>query len=79
MPSLTIKNIPTDLYQQLKARAGQNRRSMNNEVIVCLERALKFAPQDEAALMRKIHTLRKQASSYLTEKERRIMLEEGSL
>ncbi len=40
MPTLTIKNIPDDLYERLKRRAEMNRRSMNSEVIVCIERAV---------------------------------------
>jgi len=40
MPALTIKNIPDHLYDALKNVSGQNHRSINSEVIVCLERAL---------------------------------------
>jgi plasmid stability protein len=40
MPSLTIKNIPETLYERLKQRAQLNRRSINGEVIACLERDL---------------------------------------
>lgn len=40
MATLTIKGIPDELYQQLKKRATAERRSLNSEVIVCLERAV---------------------------------------
>lgn len=41
MPAtLTLKNIPDFVYQQLKAAAVLHRRSMNSEAIVCLEQAL---------------------------------------
>lgn len=41
MPTtLTLKNIPDDLYERLKAAAKAHRRSLNNEAIVCLESAL---------------------------------------
>ena len=40
MPALTIKNIPESLYQQLKNAAELHRRSINSEVIVCLEKNL---------------------------------------
>lgn len=41
MPTtLTLKNIPDDLYQRLKASAAGHRRSLNNEAIVCLEAVL---------------------------------------
>ena len=40
MPTLTIKGIPDSLYQRLKTRAADNRRSLNSEVLVCLELAV---------------------------------------
>jgi plasmid stability protein len=55
--TLTLKNIPDDVYERLKLSAAANRRSMNSEVIVCLETALlpgKFAPErlDRARALR---------------------------
>lgn len=41
MPTITVKNIPEDLYRQLRTAAEINRRSINSEVIVCLERVLR--------------------------------------
>jgi plasmid stability protein len=41
MASLTIKSVPDDLYEQLRQSATQHRRSINSEVIVCLQRALR--------------------------------------
>ncbi|AHE97654.1 FitA-like ribbon-helix-helix domain-containing protein [Thioalkalivibrio paradoxus] len=38
--SLTLKNIPDDVYRRLKASAEAHRRSLNNEAIVCLEAML---------------------------------------
>jgi antitoxin FitA len=38
--SITLKNIPDDVYAQLKASAEAHRRSLNSEAIVCLEGAL---------------------------------------
>jgi len=41
MPTtLTLKNIPDDVYDRLKLSAQAHRRSMNSEAIVCLEAAL---------------------------------------
>ena len=39
MPTLTIKSIPEAVYRSLKRRAAMNRRSLNSEIIVCLEQA----------------------------------------
>ena len=38
--TLTLKNIPDDIYERLKASAEDNRRSLNSEAITCIERAL---------------------------------------
>ena len=41
MPTtLTLKNIPDEVYQRLKASAETHRRSLNSEAIVCLESVL---------------------------------------
>lgn len=41
MATITLKNIPDDLYAALKAQAKAHRRSINGEVIHCLEAALR--------------------------------------
>ena len=38
--TLTLKNIPDDVYERLKAAAAVHRRSLNGEAIVCLEAVL---------------------------------------
>lgn len=40
MATLTIKNLPDELYQELKRRAEENRRSLNGEVIYSLEQLI---------------------------------------
>lgn len=40
MPTLTIKGLPDPLYRRLKQQAEAHRRSLNSEIIVCLERAV---------------------------------------
>jgi len=53
MPTtLTLKSIPTDVYERLKASAEAHRRSLNSEAIVCLETVLlpgKMAPAERLA------------------------------
>lgn len=53
MPTtLTLKNIPDAIYDRLKASAQTHRRSMNSEVIVCLESVLlpiKVTPSERLA------------------------------
>ena len=56
MPTtLTLKNIPDDVYQRLKASAETHRRSLNSEAIVCLESVLppgKIDPSERLARAR---------------------------
>lgn len=40
MPALTVKNIPDDLYERLKQAAQAHRRSLNSEILYCVERTL---------------------------------------
>lgn len=65
MATLTIKNIPDELYTQLKQHAIEHRRSINSEVIVCLERSL-YAPSiNTATTLAKIRRLRKKTNGKL--------------
>ncbi|OGB08965.1 MAG: plasmid stability protein [Burkholderiales bacterium RIFCSPHIGHO2_12_FULL_61_11] len=58
MPTtLTLKNIPDDVYDRLKLSAQMHRRSMNSEVIVCLESALlpvRLTPTERLARAREL-------------------------
>ena len=53
MPTtLTLKSIPDEVYERLKATAKAHRRSMNSEAIVCLESVLlpgRMAPSERLA------------------------------
>lgn len=53
MPTtLTLKNIPDEVYKRLKASAEAHRRSLNSEAIVCLEAVLlpgRTAPAERLA------------------------------
>jgi len=40
MATVTVKNIPDELYKRLKSVAEINRRSINSEIIVCIEKAV---------------------------------------
>ena len=51
MPTLTVRNLPPAVVAELKARAAQNRRSLNGEVVVLLERAVLPEPVDTEALL----------------------------
>lgn len=64
MPTITIKNIPEDLYARLKARAAANRRSINSEVIVCIERAVSSRRIEPQAVLSRARELREMTAGY---------------
>lgn len=41
MPTITVKNIPSDVYELLKQSAAANRRSINSEIITYIERGVR--------------------------------------
>lgn len=69
MATMTIKNIPDELYEKLKLVAATNRRSLNNEVIVIIEKAIKkeIEPIDDG--IERVRMLREKLDIYVTEEE----------
>ncbi len=59
MPSITVKNIPPDLYELLRQSATANRRSLNSEIIARLERGVRSRQVDLAALLGHARQLRR--------------------
>ena len=58
MPTLTIKGLPDPLYRRLKQQAEAHRRSLNGEIIVCLERALGAARPEPRTWLAQARALR---------------------
>jgi antitoxin FitA len=80
MATLTIKNIPDALYEQLKQSAARHRRSLNSEVIVCLEKVLGSSSVDSTTFLTGIRALRKNISTvFVTEADLRVAKDEGRL
>lgn len=46
MATLTLKNVPAELVAELKQRARENRRSLNQETLLRLERSLVARTRD---------------------------------
>lgn len=49
MATLTIRGVPDDLHEALKERADRRRRSLNSEILVLLEAALRVSPDEPGA------------------------------
>ena len=59
MPDVTIENIPDDLYEQLKIKANLNNRSIDSEILSCLEQALlpnKLMPEERLSQIEQLRT-----------------------
>ena len=70
MPTLTLKNIPDDLYAQLKDSAKINRRSINSEIIICIEKTLRSNLINPETSLTKARKLREATSEYtITDEE----------
>lgn len=78
MTNLTVKNIPPLIYERLKTQAENNRRSINNEIITILEKALAIQPIDVETALENARKLRELTASYaLTTEEIEEMINEG--
>ena len=62
MPTITVKNIPPDLYNMLKHSAQINRRSINSEILFCLEQSLRSKRVDPDTLLAEIKVLHQEYS-----------------
>ena len=59
MTTITVKNLPDDLYTELKAVAKANRRSINSEIIVCIEQRVRNKRRTVDEILEKARRLRR--------------------
>jgi plasmid stability protein len=71
MATLTLKNVPAELYERLKERSRAHRRSINSEAIWCLERELENERVDPDSLLARAREVR--------DRVRGVYLSEGAL
>ena len=58
MATLTVKNIPENVYLRLKELAKLHHRSLNGEIINCLEHAVGLSFIEPAAVRDRAETFR---------------------
>lgn len=68
MPTLTLKNIPQELYESLRQSAAEARRSLNSEVLFRLEASLGSRRFDSEGFLAEVRALRKKIGP-ITEQE----------
>ncbi len=58
MPTITVKNIPQEIYEWLKHSADINHRSLNSQIITYLEQGVQRRKMDPEALLLRARALR---------------------
>lgn len=71
MATLTLKNIPDDLYEDLRRSAAEARRSLNSEVLHRLEDSLRTHRLDPEELLARARAVRRTPGRPVTEAELR--------
>jgi hypothetical protein len=78
MPSVTLKKIPSELYEKVKKSARQNHRSINSEILVCLEKVLSNRRVEPEEFLLRVQRIQEHVSlPRLTDYELRKAKEEG--
>ncbi|MBV6394222.1 MAG: hypothetical protein KPEEDBHJ_03475 [Anaerolineales bacterium] len=65
MVTLTIKNVPPEIYERIKIQAKNHHRSINGEVISILEKALSIPPIDAQTTLERTKKLREMTAHYV--------------
>ena len=78
MVTVTIKNIPEQVYERIKAQAKKNHRSINGEILSILEQAISLPPIDVQATLERARKVRELTADYtITADEIERMINEG--
>ena len=82
MATLTIRNVPENLHERLKAEAEANRRSLNQQTIVLLEAGLEAGLEGGGKpeiheLLRRVDERRSRMKSFQSPEKIRAAINEG--
>lgn len=70
MATITVKNIPDDIYLLLKEKARANNRSVNSEVILAIKLAVASRPIDVEAAVKRARRIQEMTAHYrITDEE----------
>ncbi|MBI3165825.1 MAG: Arc family DNA-binding protein [Chloroflexi bacterium] len=65
MATITIKNVPEEIYAKIKIQAKANHRSVNSEIISIFEHAVqKRTPDDVQAILERARKVRELTANY---------------
>jgi hypothetical protein len=65
MPTITVNNIPPEIYTKLKQAAEVNHHSINSEIIACIEWAVRCQPINPDLLLTNTRKLREKTAAYV--------------
>jgi len=77
MPSITVKNIPDSIYNKLKKQAEAQHRSMNSEIIACLERSVEPKQVSPDEILRQARMMRKKVKGSVSAEEIQNAIDQG--
>jgi plasmid stability protein len=77
MPTLTLKNIPDELYDRLRRSATEARRSLNSEVLHRLEAGLYSRRVDPEEMLARARAARRTVGRPVTEEDLRRARSQG--
>lgn len=78
MVTVTIKNIPEEIYERVKNQAKINHRSINGEILSILEQAITIPPIDVQATIKRARKVRELTAQYtITADEIEKLINEG--
>jgi plasmid stability protein len=78
MVTLTIKNVPPEIYERIKLQAKNNHRSINGEILSILEQAISIPPIDIPTTLKRAKKVRELTADYvITADEIEKLINEG--
>jgi antitoxin FitA len=77
MPSITVKNIPEPIYKKLKQQAEAQHRSMNSEIIACLEQYVEPKRVSPDEILRQARMMRRKVKGSLSAEEIQDAIDQG--
>lgn len=77
MPSITVKNIPESIYNKIKKQAESQHRSMNSEIIACLEKSVEPERVFPDEILRQARMMRNKVRGRISAEEIQSAIDEG--
>lgn len=77
MSTITLKNVPEELHEELKLRAKAHQRSLNREVIATLLHALDSEPLAVDTLLKEARAVREPIQAYVTQSTLQTYISDG--